>query len=77
MLSFFSRYPTNKKYTYNTNLQDYIRRIERDVNHKYKNSLLGFNTNTNTNTNTDISSYNIVIPFISVICILLYNLKKA
>ena len=72
MLSFFSRYPTNKKYVYNTNLQDYIRKIERDVNHKYNNNkLLDFNTN------TDISSYNIVIPFISVIFILFYNLKKA
>ena len=72
MLSFFSRYPTNKKYVYNTNLQDYIRKIEKDINHKYNNNnkkLLDFNTNT--------SSYNIVIPFISLIFILFYNLKKA
>jgi len=72
MLSFFSRHLTNKTYIYNTNLHDYIRKITADINHKYNNKnkiIVDLNTNN--------SSYNTVIPFISIICILFYNLRKS
>ncbi len=36
MLSFFSRYPTNKSYVYNTNLPNYIRKIEMNQKEIYK-----------------------------------------
>ena len=36
MLSVFSRYPTNKSYIYNTNLPNYIRKIEMDQKEIYK-----------------------------------------
>ena len=36
MLSFFFRYPTNKSYVYNTNLPNYIRKIETNQKEIYK-----------------------------------------
>ena len=36
MLSFFFRYPTNKSYVYNTNLPNYIRKIEMNQKEIYK-----------------------------------------
>jgi hypothetical protein len=36
MLSFFSRYSTNKSYVYNTNLSNYIRKIETNQKEIYK-----------------------------------------